>query len=68
MCDEWFGGRDSKNLKVFHISRHYAKNSWWIYLMNKTVFLFGTPSNLYLVFYENACEKENRIEGVTGEG
>jgi hypothetical protein len=37
--------------------------------MNTTVFYLALPpSALYMVFYENACEKENRIEWVTGEG
>ena len=30
-------------------------------------YLASPPSALHLVFYENACEKEKRIEGVAGE-
>jgi hypothetical protein len=58
-----------QELESFPRKLAIRKSSWWIYLMNTTVFYLAPPPNAqYLVFYENACEKENRIEGVAGEG
>jgi hypothetical protein len=58
-----------QELESFPCKLAICKSSWWIYVMNTTVFCLAPPPNAqYLVFYENASEKENGIEAVAGKG
>jgi hypothetical protein len=46
-----------------------CKSTWWIYLMNITVFYLAPLSNaVYLVCNENACEMKTGLKGLLVQG
>lgn len=58
-----------KGLERFPCKLAVCKSSWWVCLLNTTVFYLAPPPNaLYMVSYESACAMKTGLKGSLVKG